>query len=78
MSDTPIAEQLAAALGMSWPLRPTHLINGHLYEEAGVVSTPDEEMDTRMLVNSGNDEDGEPNVRPWLSIKDDNPPEKGK
>lgn len=35
----------------------------------------DDEMDTRMLVHSGNDEDGEPNLRPWLQIKDDNPPE---
>ncbi len=82
MSDTPIAEQLAAALDMPWPLRRSWLINGHIYEEAavavkaGAVSTPeDSEMDTRMLVNSGNDEDGEPNMRPWLSIKDDNPPE---
>lgn len=34
----------------------------------------DDEIDTRMLVNSGNDEDGGPNLRPWLSLKDDNPP----
>lgn len=31
----------------------------------------EEEIDTRMLVNSGNDEDGEPNLRPWLSLKKD-------
>lgn len=36
----------------------------------------DDYIDMRMLVNSGNDEDGEPNLRPWLQIKDDNPPER--
>lgn len=36
----------------------------------------DNEDDTRMLVNSGKDDDGEPNLRPWLSIKDDNPRER--
>jgi hypothetical protein len=35
----------------------------------------DDYIDMRMLVNSGTDEDGEPNLRPWLQIKDDNPPE---
>lgn len=41
---------------------------------------PDDEIDMRMLVNSGTDDDGEPNLRPWLSLKDDLPddPPKGK
>lgn len=32
MSDTPIAEQLAAALGMPWPLRRSWQINGVTFE----------------------------------------------
>lgn len=35
----------------------------------------DDYIDMRMLVNSGTDEDGEPVLRPWLQIKDDNPPD---
>ena len=35
----------------------------------------DDEIDTRLLVNSSTDDDGVPNLRPWLSVKDDNPPD---
>ena len=33
-----------------------------------------DEIDTRLLVHSGNDDDGVPVLSPWLQIKDDNPP----
>lgn len=45
MSDTPIAEQLAAALGLPWPLRRSWLINGHLFEEGPVLSREQDELD---------------------------------
>lgn len=35
----------------------------------------EEEVDTRLLVNSSTDDDGEPVLKPWLSMKNDNPPE---
>lgn len=35
MSDTPIAERLAAELGMSWPLRPPrHHLEGSIFEDS--------------------------------------------
>ena len=37
--------------------------------------TSGHEDDMRMLVHSSTDADGEPVLKPWLSIKDDNPPE---
>jgi hypothetical protein len=36
------------------------------------------EVDTRMLVRSSVDDDGEPVQKPWLSLKNDNPPPKKK
>jgi hypothetical protein len=35
VTDTPIAEQLAADLGMPWPLRRSWHVEGHLYEREG-------------------------------------------
>jgi hypothetical protein len=31
------------------------------------------EVDTRMLVRSSTDDDDEPVLKPWLSLKNDNP-----
>ncbi|MEV8439124.1 hypothetical protein AB0425_17255 [Actinosynnema sp. NPDC051121] len=34
----------------------------------------DDYIDTRLMVHSGTDDDGTPNLRPYLQLKDDNPP----
>lgn len=34
----------------------------------------EQEVDTRMLVKSGEDE-GEPILKPWISLVNDNPPD---
>lgn len=53
MSDTPIAEQLAAALELPWPLRRSWRIEGHLYERPERLSVPSERQLQQMqdLIN---------------------------
>ncbi|SDK29733.1 hypothetical protein SAMN04488074_10594 [Lentzea albidocapillata subsp. violacea] len=36
----------------------------------------EEEVDVRLLVHSSTDDDGEPVLSPWLSLKNDNPPKR--
>ena len=47
MSDTPIAEQLAAALELSWPLWPWR-IQGDLYERPEGLSVPSDKQRQQM------------------------------
>jgi hypothetical protein len=48
VSDTPIAEQLAAALELPWPLRRSWRIDGHLYEQPEGLSVPSEKQSQQM------------------------------
>ena len=41
--------------------------------QMGKRQDKEDEQDMRMLVKSSEDDDGVPNLKPWLEMKDDNP-----